>query len=241
MGDLKCPICGEQTRKFMGNPRKDKLCGKHADMLKSGEIKLNEEGLFIDKEGNVLNKDYKKPEKKEYKGIVRCIACGKETQAGYFFCPSCYGLYNNKELLVKITNCREIEILDESYEGHFVCEDGHIVKSKSERDIDDYLFANNIPHAYERAFIPSSNPNVVLKPDFTLPNYNNSGKDVIIEHWGLTGANLEYKKSKNYKMKFYKQEKVTVISTYEKDMQDPKISLKRKLATFEFDKINFEE
>ena len=31
---LTCPICGEPTRVYMGNARKDRLCGKHADMLK---------------------------------------------------------------------------------------------------------------------------------------------------------------------------------------------------------------
>ena len=183
--DLKCPICGEPTRVYMGNARKDKLCAKHANMLKNGDIVINDEGLFIEKTTNkVLNKDYKKEEQakenKEYK-VVKCIACGRETKPGFFFCPSCFAKYNNKELLVKIKNCKEIEILDESYEGHYMCDDGHIVKSKSERDIDNYLFENGIPHAYERSFIPESDPTVTLKPDFILPNYNNSGKDVIIE------------------------------------------------------------
>ena len=247
MEELKCPICGGQTRVYMGHARKDKLCGKHADMLKNGEIVLNEEGLFVEKNTNkVLNKNYKSKqeaneETKEYKGIVRCIACGRETKPGFFFCPSCYGKYNNKELLVKINNCKDIEILDESYEGHYTCDDGHIVKSKSERDIDNYLFENGIPHAYERAFIPESDPSIVLKPDFTLPNYNNSGKDVFIEHWGFNENNIEYTKSKKYKINIYKKEKVTLISTTEKDIQDYKVALKRKLATFEYDKINFDD
>lgn len=246
MEELKCPICGEQTRVYMGNARKDKLCGKHADMLKKGDIIVNEEGLFVDTKTNkVLNKDYKPKEEKndkhESKGIVRCIACGRETKPGFFFCPTCYGKYNNKELLVKINNCKDIEILDESYEGHYTCDDGHIVKSKSERDIDNYLFENGIPHAYERAFIPESDPSIVLKPDFTLPNYNGSGKDVIVEHWGYNENNIEYTKSKKYKINIYKKENVTVISTTEKDIQDYKVSLKRKLAAFEFGKINFDD
>lgn len=243
MEELKCPICGEPTRVYMGNARKDKLCGKHADMLKNGEIIINDEGLFVDKKTNkVLNKDYKKKEEsKEVKGIVKCIACGRETKPGYFFCPACYAKYNNKELLVKINNCKDIEILDESYEGHYTCDDGHIVKSKSERDIDNYLFEHGIPHAYERAFIPESDPSIILKPDFTLPNYNGSGKDVILEHWGYNENNIEYTKSKKYKINIYKKEKVTVISTNEKDIQDYKVSLKKKLATFAYDKINFDE
>ena len=42
-------------------------------------------------------------------------------------------------------------------------------------------------------------------------------------------------------MEIYKNEKVTLISTDEKDMQDYKTTLKQKLATFEYDKINFED
>lgn len=28
--ELKCPICGNPTRVYMGNARKDGLCAKHA-------------------------------------------------------------------------------------------------------------------------------------------------------------------------------------------------------------------
>ena len=35
---LVCPICGAPTRVYMGNARKDRLCGKHADELKAGKI-----------------------------------------------------------------------------------------------------------------------------------------------------------------------------------------------------------
>ena len=33
---LICPICDNPTRVYMGNARKDGLCGKHADMLNTG-------------------------------------------------------------------------------------------------------------------------------------------------------------------------------------------------------------
>lgn len=46
--ELKCPICGQATRVYMGNARKDRLCAKHADELKSGRIIVNEEGLFVE-------------------------------------------------------------------------------------------------------------------------------------------------------------------------------------------------
>ena len=38
--------------------------------------------------------------------------------------------------------------MDESYEGMFKCRDGHIVKSKSEREIDNYLFEKGIEPPY---------------------------------------------------------------------------------------------
>ena len=44
---LICPICDNPTRVYMGNARKDGLCGKHADMLKVGDLKVNEKGLFV--------------------------------------------------------------------------------------------------------------------------------------------------------------------------------------------------
>ena len=64
--DLICPICGEPTRIYMGNARKDKLCGKHADMLKAGEINVDSAGTYIDlRTKKILNKlESKKEETK---------------------------------------------------------------------------------------------------------------------------------------------------------------------------------
>ena len=121
--ELKCPICGQPTRIYMGNARKDLLCAKHAEALKAGKIEINDKGLFVDKEtGKVLNMDYVEPKKEEKKqeGVVKCIACGKETKPGFLFCGSCYKKYADKKLLVEITNCRDITILDDSYEGNHV-------------------------------------------------------------------------------------------------------------------------
>ena len=64
----------------MGNARKDRLCAKHADELKSGRIIVNEEGLFVEpKTGKILNKNYQenKVEKEvvaEQNGVAKCIA-----------------------------------------------------------------------------------------------------------------------------------------------------------------------
>lgn len=248
---LTCPICGEPTRVYMGNARKDKLCGKHADMLKREEIVVNEKGLFVyTKTKKVLNKGYVEPTKKpapakeESKDdavVVKCIGCGKETFHGNLFCYDCYKKYKDKQLLVKINKCKEIEILDESYEGVFKCKDGHIVKSKSEREIDNYLFDKGIPHAYEKVVSIDADSSHDIHPDFCLPNYQGKGEDVFIEHWGFNSNNRDYYKSKKYKIGLYQKMKLTIICTNEKDMNDPQAALDRKLKHFELKKINFDE
>lgn len=239
--ELKCPICGQPTRIYMGNARKDGLCAKHADMLKAGKILVNEEGLFVEKEtGNILNKDYKPKVEKavEQKGVVKCIACGKETKPGFLFCPSCYKKYADKKLLVEINKCKDIIILDDSYEGKFTCTDGHIVKSKSEMIIDNWLFDHNIPHAYEKKLPIDADENHDLHPDFYLPGYGDDTDDIYIEYWGYNEKNIEYTKSKNYKTKIYKTLKVTVICLEEKDIMDISASLSRKLKFYKKGQIN---
>ena len=242
--DLKCPICGQPTRVYMGNARKDKLCAKHADELKAGRLVVNDNGLFVEpKTGTILNKDYKEPVKEkevvtEQKGVSKCIACGKETKPGFLFCPSCYKRFVDKKLLVEITNCREITILDDSYEGKFTCTDGHIVKSKSEMIIDNWLFDHNIPHAYEKKLPIDNDEKHDLHPDFCLPGYGDDTDDIYIEYWGYNEKNIEYTKSKNYKMKIYKDLKVTVICLEEKDIMDISASLSRKLKFYKKGQIN---
>ena len=239
--ELKCPICGQPTNSYMGHYRKDLLCRKHADALKKGTIIVNEKGLFVDKEtGKILNKDYVEPKKeeKEQKGIVKCIACGKETKAGFLFCPSCYKKYADKKLLVEITNCRDITILDDSYEGKFTCTDGHVVKSKSEMIIDNWLFDHGIPHAYEKKLPIDADENHDLHPDFCLPGYGDDPDDIYIEYWGYNESNIKYTESKNYKIKTYKKLNVTVICLEEKDIMDINASMSRKLKFYKKGVIN---
>ena len=247
MNELKCPICGKPTRVYMGNARKDGLCGTHADMLKKEEISQDENGDWIDlktkknltkkeESRETLEVEKKKDEISNSGRIIKCIACGKETKPGFFFCTSCYLKYKDKEILVRINKCVDIELLDDSYEGKFTCSDGHIVKSKSEMIIDNYLFEHKIPHAYEKALPIDGNKEHDLHPDFYLPTLDN-GKGVYLEHSGYDN-NIQYTKSKNYKKSKYKELGVTVICTNENDMMDYQSSLERKLKFFKSGTVN---
>lgn len=173
----------------------------------------------------------------------RCITCGKKTD-GLLFCSNCYHKYQNKELLFKITNCSNVELLDESYEGRYTCKDGHVVKSKSERDIDNYLFEAGIPHAYEKELSYGANEKDVLHPDFFLLDYLGKGKHVYIEHWGYEENNIQYTQTKKFKMPIYRKLGITLINTYEKtDAKDIDSALNRKIKkeNIKEGQINFED
>lgn len=308
--DLLCPICGEPTKVYMGNARKDGLCTKHANELKQGKIvkcdkcdgfhdvdKLcncntrtyvelpiegfdkcvicgestkdfafckkcykehtTEEMLDIlnskegDKNISFINKDNissinETPNKTiiiDSNNKSKCILCGKTTD-GLLFCSNCFHKYKNKEILVKIAKGSHVELLDEDYEGRYTCKDGHVVKSKSERDIDNYLFDHGISHAYEKELPYGATEKEVLHPDFFLPNYLGQGNHVYIEHWGYNENNIQYTKTKKYKMPIYKSKKITLVCTLEKtDMGRIDTVLDRKLdkENIEAGKINYEE
>lgn len=230
--NLICPICGEPTRVYMGNARKDRLCGKHADMLKAGELVLNEKGHYV-KVSEEPKAVVKEQPKEEEQDIKKCLLCNEDS-GNYLFCKSCFSQHHGKTLLFKITCDRnqKLELLNESYEGIYVCKDGHIVKSKSERDIDNYLFEHKIAHAYEKA-LPINGE--IFKPDFYLKDL-----DVYIEHWGYDESNKEYTARKEYKIPKYEEKGITLICTYEAtDMQDVETSLQIKLESYIKGKINF--
>ncbi len=80
MSDLVCPICGEETRVYMGNARRDRLCGKHADMLKAGDIFLDDKGVYRNKKTSeplLLPKKIKPVASTEPTQNKTCIICGQ--------------------------------------------------------------------------------------------------------------------------------------------------------------------
>lgn len=221
----KCPICGEPTSSYKWNERKDKLCRKHAKEFKEGKIVQCEKCGAWHNSNEECSCQQKKNEKVDNVIVInnenksKCITCGRKTD-GLLFCPSCYQKYKDKSLLFKISNCSNVELLDESYEGRYTSKDGHILKSKSERDIDNYLFDNNISHVYERELSYGSSEKEVLHPDFFLPNYLGKDKHVYIEHWGYNENNIKYIETMKFKIPIYerlcKEERITLICTYEK-------------------------
>lgn len=225
-----CPICGQPTYLVYGKyPRKDGLCSKCGKDLRDGLI---EQCPICGKWNNTDEIcECKKETIEEINESKHCIICGKES-GDYLFCKEHYDKYKNKTLLfkIKVSKDQKIELLDDSYEGIYTCKDGHIVKSKSERDIDNYLFEHKITHAYEKTLTIGEEQ---FKPDFYLPEL-----DIYIEHWGYGEENLEYTKRKEYKIPKYKEKGITLICTTENDMKDVDAIMDIKFAKLKKGQIN---
>ena len=233
----KCIQCGKETYGYA-------FCSE-CYYKKSNEELLKDLNQYIKKSNKKqFNKIEIKTEKEQQELLFcidtevqkqnkKCLLCDNDS-GEYMFCRTCFSQYRNKTLLLKVTidNNQKIELLNESYEGIYVCKDGHVVKSKSERDIDNYLFEHKIAHAYEKA-LPINGE--IFKPDFYLPDL-----DVYIEHWGYDETNIEYTRRKEYKITKYIEKGITLICTYEAtDMKDVETSLEIKLDTYKKGEINF--
>lgn len=202
-------------------------CGKY-----SGRYPLCKNCYYEDNEEDYYEEDDEDYE--EYEECT-CIACNEEKDDdGYLFCKSCYYEYKDKVLILEIRNCTDIKVLDKYYDGRYRCFDGHIVKSKSEKEIDNYLFKKNIRHIYEKPISISANEEDDIHPDFYLYDM-----DIYIEHLGKEG-DQEYDERTQYKVNIYKEKKLTVIFTHETtDAKDMQSALDRKLQNYIKGKINF--
>jgi len=84
----------------------------------------------------------------------------------------------------------------------YTCLDGHVVKSKGELIIDNYLYLLKIEHLYEKSIKIFGSK---IKYDWYLPK-----DDIYIEYWGYGGK--KYEKRKKEKLRLYKKAKLQLIS-----------------------------
>ena len=97
--------------------------------------------------------------------------------------------------------------------------DGHMVRSRAEAMIDDFLYKNEIVHAYERKL----NVDEVVYCDFYLPK-----QKVYIEYWGLE-ENEKYAARKKIKQDIYYKYNFKLIELNDKDIENLDEKLAAKL------------
>ena len=97
--------------------------------------------------------------------------------------------------------------------------DGHLVRSRAEAMIDDFLYKNGIVHAYERKL----NIDEVMYCDFYLPE-----QKVYIEYWGLE-ENDKYAARKKVKQDLYSKYNFKLIELNDRDIENLDERLAAKL------------
>ena len=117
----------------------------------------------------------------------------------------------------------DIDDFRQKYPANYRTQDGHRVRSRAEAMIDDYLYRNDIVHAYERR-LPGIDEDVLS--DFYLPK----GK-VYIEFWGME-ENEKYQARKKKKLEIYSKEGFSLIELNDVDIQSIDDVLPKKLIKY---------
>ncbi len=102
------------------------------------------------------------------------------------------------------------------------CADGHLVRSKTELLIDNWLYLAGITHAYERR-LPLEES---IYGEFYLPAGN-----VYLEYLGHSGDNL-YHQSKLEKLNLYRKYKLNVIALEEDQVKQLDVYLPKQLLKY---------
>ena len=152
-------------------------------------------------------------------------------------------VYNDIENILKddkgsTTNKEEISIdfdmQKNETSGQVRCIDGHWVENDLEREIDDMLYQLRKPHVYGKKVNEITSRGV--KSDWFIPVLSDT-KGIYIELWGMETE--DYKKNKQEKIKLYKEEELSLIEIYRKDVMSDKALLRDNLES-EINKIEKE-
>lgn len=141
---------------------------------------------------------------------------GQQTQyapTGEYYVKWSLSLLENSNFIAAVELATKRKIRGErpriSEETAFRTRDGHLVRSKAEKIIDNWLYSHNVIHAYE----PRIPIEEAVYSDFYLP----SGK-VYIEYWGLEGDE-KYRQRQQEKREIYKKYDFNLLELTDSDIQ----------------------
>lgn len=137
-------------------------------------------------------------------------------QKEFVICNECRKNYLKIKLnsKTKIKQKNLNEDIRNKYEAKYRTDDGHIVRSRGEIIIDNYLFKNYISHVYEKKVFNKETPEDECTTDFYLPQY-----DTYIEFWGMEN-NENYNSIKLFKEKIYKFNNYKIINVYPENLDN---------------------
>lgn len=116
----------------------------------------------------------------------------------------------------------ETDAFRRKFPASYRTQDGHMVRSRAEAMIDDYLYQNRIVHAYERR-LPIEEDALC---DFYLPE-----QKVYIEFWGME-SDPKYAARQRAKQAIYEKYGFHLVELADADVQSLDDTLPRKLLAF---------
>lgn len=166
---------------------------RHKDIIKLLAIATKLQEIFKDKSNDLEN---------SYGYIIKTLEnCDK----GSFQENQNDWIYNkknaiNKPVLEEFSNelTPDEEDYRKKYPCTYLCKDGHYVRSKAEREIDNALFDKELLHCYEKRYKALNNK--IYYPDFYIPSLN-----LYIEYFGINEE--QYNNKTNEKIETYLQDK----------------------------------
>lgn len=183
------------------------------------KLLLSPRCLFLNRRYIILNSDINLIYSKIYKRWSNLSQLVVYFILGGIVFVLCFGIIYL--IILKILKFRKQKYLPQRATS-FKCLDDHIVKSKGELIIDNYLHHLGLNHEYENTIriIGKS-----LKYDWYLPEL-----DVYIEYWGYFGK--DYMKRKEEKLDLYRKGKSKLISIEDIMLQDIYSNLETELAKY---------
>ena len=145
--------------------------------------------------------------------VTKCQECGKWKKDSLPLCKDCW-LKQKKDEEKKSESYQpsEAEKEDTNFRNKFPTElrtdDGHMVRSRGEVMIDNWLYHQGIVHAYERK-VPIKED---ILCDFFIPKGN-----IWIEYWGLDDE--KYLKRKEFKRMCYTKYEKNLIELINEDIE----------------------
>ena len=148
---------------------------------------------------------------------------------------------DDKEEVIETDDCNVFwQDYRRVYPMNIRCKDGHYVRSRAEKIIDDYLFENQIMHIYEQRVVNEFNDETYY-PDFYLPFLGRTvgeNRGIYIEFFGKEDdkkyvdnekKKLAYYKSKDYDVIEVRDNNINCIDAY---LDDELRKIKKKVSKF---------
>jgi hypothetical protein len=114
------------------------------------------------------------------------------------------------------------QLLRQQIPQNISCVDGHKVRSKGEKIIDDWLYEHRISHGYEPEL-----PFTECEKNADFVVHLPGTEDVYVEYWGLNIG--EYEKNKAQKIQLYKEYQLELIEVFPNEIANLATILGKRL------------